>query len=143
MAQQTLFSGLIFDEFDNPVSTAVVGGEWQYVVDDDGFRRHIDAELIDRQILAFFLSQLEENKDLAVEQTLKMLGKDDLFTKAAVDASLRNIDMDQIMAQGIPAQARDMMGMMGFRVIINVHGDVVGMDQPAAPDGGDLGDGLD
>lgn len=143
MAQQSLFAGLVYDEYENPVGTTVIGGEAQYVVDDDGFHRHIDAEQVDRQVLSFFLSQLEQNKDLAVEQTLKMLGKDDLFTKAAIDASLRNIDMDQIIAQGIPAQARDMMAMMGFRVIINVHGEVVGFDQPAAPDGGDLGDGLD
>jgi hypothetical protein len=42
--------------------------------------------------------------------------------------------MDQIMAQGIPAQAREMMGFLGFRIIINVHGDIVRLDQPAAPE---------
>ena len=71
---------------------------------------------------------------MAVEQMLNMMGKDDLFTKAAVDASLRNIDMDQIIEQGVPLQARNMLGMMGFRIIINYHGEVVKLDQPSLPD---------
>lgn len=138
MAQQAMFSGLVFDEYDNPVATAVIGGEAQYVIDDDGFQRHVDAETVDRQVLAFFLQQLQENKDLAVQQAMEMMGQDDLLTKAAIDASLRNLTADQIIAQGVPAQARDMLGMFGFRVVINIHGDVVSMDQPAAPEeGGD------
>lgn len=139
MAKQAIFAGLVYDEYDNIVDTAVVGNEAHYVVDDDGFLRHIDAESIDRQVLGFFLSQLEENKDLAVEQALKMIGSDDLLTKAAIDASLRNVNMDQIIAQGVPEQARDMLGMMGFRIIVDIHGDVIRLDQPALPDdSGDL-----
>ena len=135
MARQAMFDGLVDDEYDNLLTTAVVGGEAQYVFDDDGFHRHIDADGIDRQVLAFFLNQLQENKELAVEQALKMLGSDDLLTKAAVDASLRNINMEQVMAQGVPAQARDMLGMLGFRVVVNVHGEVVRLEQPSAPEG--------
>ncbi len=137
MAKQAMFEALIFDEFDNPVTMALVGGEAHYVVDDDGFLRHIDAEFVDRQILEFFLDQLEENKNLAVEQAMDMIGQDDLLTKAAIDDSLRNIDADQIIAQGVPAQARDMLGMFGFRVVINLHGEVVRMDQPVAPEDGE------
>jgi hypothetical protein len=134
MAHKAMFEGLVLDEAETPVATVEVGGEAQYVVNDDGFMRHVSAEDVDRQVLAFFLGQLEENKDLAVEQALAMMGQDDLFTKAALDAQLRNIDMDQIIAQGIPSQARDMLGMLGFRIIINVHGEVVGLHQPSLPD---------
>jgi hypothetical protein len=134
MANKALFTDLIFDEAGNRVETAVVGHDIHYVIDDAGFLRHIDAEHVDRQVLAIFLQQLEENKEIAVEQALRMMGKDDLFTKAAVDAQMSNIDMDQIIAQGIPSQARDMMGMMGFRITINFHGEVVNMEQPTAPD---------
>ncbi len=133
MANQALFEGLVYDERDQLVETRLVGGEATYVVDDAGFLRHISSEQVDRQVLGVFLSQLEENKDLAIEQMMNMLGKDDLFTKAAIDASLRNVDMDQIIAQGVPLQARNMLGMLGFRIIINHHGDVIGLDQPAAP----------
>lgn len=139
MARQALFEGLVYDEYDNLLPTAAVGADAQYVVDDNGFRRHVDAETVDRQVLAFFLSQLEQNKDLAVEQALTMMGQDDLMTKAAVEASLRNINMDQIIAMGMPAQAREMMGFLGFRIIINVHGEIVRLDQPAAPEDPDSG----
>lgn len=134
MARQALFDGLVYDEREVPVEISYVGSEAHYVVDDNGFLRHIDAELIDRQVLAVFIQQLQDNKELAVEQTLKFLGRDDLFTKAAVDASMRNIDLDQIIEQGLPEQARNMMGMLGFRIIINHHGEVVKLDQPSAPD---------
>jgi hypothetical protein len=134
MANKALFTELIFDEMGNRVETAVVGHDIFYVVDDAGFKRHIDADQVDRQVLRVFLQQLEENKEIAIEQALRMMGKDDLFTKAAIDAQLNNIDMNQIIAQGIPAQARNMMGMMGFRITINFHGEVVDIAQPTAPD---------
>ena len=137
MANQALFEGLIYDEYDQLVETKRVGNEASYVVNDEGFLRHVDAESVDRQILSFFLEQLEDNKDLAIEQALSMLGKDDLFTKAALDAQLRNIDMDQIIAAGIPLQAREMLGMLGFHVIINVHGEVIRIHQPSAPETGE------
>ena len=134
MARQALFEGLVYDEEERLVETAVIGPDAHYVVDDHGFKRHIDSEKVDRQVLAFFLQQLDANKDMAIEQALNMMGKDDIFTKAALDSQLNNIDMDQIIAQGIPLQARNMMGMLGFRVIINLHGDLVKLDQPAVPD---------
>lgn len=134
MANKALFQELIYDEAGNRVETAVVGHDVFYVVDDAGFKRHIDADQVDRQVLRVFLQQLQENKEMAVEQALRMMGKDDLFTKAAIDAQLDNIDMDQIIAQGIPAQARDMMGMMGFRITINFHGEVIDIAQPTIPD---------
>lgn len=137
MAQQAMFSGLVFDEYDNPVTTAVVGGEAQYVIDDDGFQRHVDAETVDRQVLAFFLQQLNENKDLAVQQAMEMMGQDDLLTKAAIDDQLSHISADQIIAQGVPAQARDMLGMFGLRIVIDLHGEMVRLDQPSAPEEGE------
>lgn len=134
MARQALFSGLVYDETEQLAEVRFIGGEAHYVIDDDGFLRHIDSEEVDRQVLGVFLQQLENNKDMAVEQMLNMMGKDDLFTKAAIDASLRNIDMNQIIDQGIPEQARNMLAMLGFRIIINIHGEILRMDQPAAPD---------
>lgn len=134
MAKQALFAGLVYDERDNAVAVAMIGDEAFYVVDDDGFLRHIESEMVDRQVLEFFLQQLEENKDLAIGQAMNMMGKDDIFTKAALDAQMRNIDADQIIEQGIPEQARNAMGMVGFRVIVDVHGEVIRIDQPAIPD---------
>ena len=134
MAKQALFSGLVVDEDGHPVLTSFVGEEAVYVIDDNGFYRHIDAEQIDRQVVNVFIEQLQENKDIAVTETLKFMQQDDLFTKAALDASIDNVNSDQIVSQGIPPQARDMLGMMGFRIIINFHGEIVRLDQPAAPE---------
>jgi hypothetical protein len=134
MSRHALFRGLIYDEREVPLEVSYVGPDAYYVVDDNGFHRHIDAEEVDRQILEIFIEQLQDNKDLAVEQALKLIGRDDLFTKAAIDSSMRNIDMDKIIEQGIPEQARNMMGMLGFRIIINHHGEVLKMDQPTTAD---------
>lgn len=134
MARHALFSGLVYDEREIPIETAQIGDDAFYVVDDNGFHRHVDAEEVDRQVLTIFMQHIEENKELAVEQALKFMGSEDLFTKAAVDASMKNVDLDAIIKQGIPEQARNMMGMLGFRIIINHHGEIVRMDQPSAPD---------
>ncbi len=134
MAKNALFSGLVFDEEGRPVLTTFVGEEAVYVIDDNGFYRHIDAEQIDRQVVNVFIEQLQENRDIAVTEALKFMQQDDLFTKAALDASIDSVSPDQIVAQGIPQQARDMLGMMGFRIIINFHGEILRLEQPAAPE---------
>jgi hypothetical protein len=59
---------------------------------------------------------------------LEMLGRDDLFTKAMIDASIKN--MDQVLDQGLPDGARTWLGMLGFRVVIDSHGEVVRLDMP-------------
>jgi len=133
MSIRALFDGLVYDEDGNLAETAFVGTTAHYVIDDEGFRRHIDAEELDRQVLDFFLEQLEGHEDIAVEQMMNMMGQDDLFTKAAVSSSISSANADQILKQGIPSQARDMLGMMGFRIRINYHGELVGIDQPSAP----------
>lgn len=134
MARQALFSGLVVDEEGRPVPTTYVGQDAVYVIDDNGFYRHIDADQIDRQVVNVFIEQLQQNKDVAISEALKFIGQDDLFAKAALDASIDTVNPDQVIAQGIPQQARDMLGMMGFRIVINFHGEIVRLDQPAVPD---------
>ena len=135
VAGQPFFAGLVYDEKERPLATTMVGSQAFYVFDDDGFHRHIEAEQVDRRLLEFFVEQLQENKDMAIMQVMKMMGKDDLLTKAALDAQMRSVDVDQILQQGLPEQARNMMGMVGFRVIVDVHGEIVRMEQPTLPDG--------
>lgn len=144
MARQPLFAGLILDEFGKPVGTATVGEEPMYVVDDYGFKRHIPSELVDRQVLRLMTEQIKGHEDLLSEQTAKMLGQEDLFTRAVIENQLKNIDqqLDQVLNMGIPEEGRAYMGMMGFKVIINVHGEVINIEQPGTiADEGDEGDG--
>ena len=46
MPAEPLFAGLVVDEEDQLVDTAYIGTEPCYVVDDDGFMRHIPAEQV-------------------------------------------------------------------------------------------------
>jgi hypothetical protein len=138
MAQKPLFEGLVFDEFDRPVETTYVGNESFYVVDDAGFLRHIPSEQIDRQVLDSMRKLIEGNEDLLSEQTAKMLGQEDIFTRAMIESQLKNIDkqFDTLFSSGIPEEGRAYMGMMGFKITIDIHGDVIKIDQPGmiAPD---------
>jgi len=139
MPKTPLFSGLVFDEFSRPVETALVGEEPCYVVNDAGFRRHIPSEQVDKQVLGQIADLMKGSEDLISEQTAKMLGQEDVFTKAAIEQQLKNIDkqFDQLMLAGIPEDMRAYLGMMGFKVIINMHGEVLKVDQPGVASDGD------
>jgi hypothetical protein len=132
MSRQPLFAGLVLDEFGNVAESALVGNEPCYVVDDAGFRRHIPAEQVDKQVLGQIAALMKGSEDLISEQTAKMLGQEDVFTKAAIEQQLKNIDkqFDQLMKAGIPEDMRAYLGMMGFKVTINMHGEVLDIDQP-------------
>ena len=134
MPKQAIFTGLVVDENDNPVEVAYVGEEPCYVVDDDGFRRHIPSEQVDRQVLKMMSEQIEGHEDLLAEQAGKMLGQDDIFSRAALEQQFKNIDeqLEAVLQTGIPEDGRAYMGMLGFKIIINVHGEVVDFEQPGA-----------
>ncbi len=132
MSNKALFAGLVIDENGQPLEVAFIGDEAQYVIDDNGFRRHVDAEAVDRQVLAQLQSQIEANKEAVEQGIMKMMGSEDIFTKALIDKSIEN--MDQVLQQGLPDDARQMLGLMGFRVVVNYHGEVLRIDQPGVVD---------
>jgi hypothetical protein len=134
MAQHSLFAGLVVDEDDRGVDIVLVGGESFYVVDDDGFLRHIESEHVDRQVLDQLQEMVKGHEDMISEGTMKMIGQEDIFTKAAIETSLQNMDaqFDALLQSGLPEDMRAYLGMMGFRVVINVHGEVLRIEQPGA-----------
>ena len=138
MARTAMFAGLVFDEQGNPAEIALVGENACYVVDDDDFRRHIDASQVDRAVLRFLRGQVEDNREIAVEQMLQMMGQDDVFTKAAVESSINN--MEDAVGQPIPEDARQWLGMLGFKIVIDIHGNVVDIQMPAGGIEGDEGE---
>jgi hypothetical protein len=141
MSLQPVFAGLVVDEADRPAGTAYVGDEPCYVVNDAGFMRHIPSEQVDRQVLEMMRKQISGNEDLLSEQAAKMLGTDDIFSKAILQNQIKNIEQqfETLLKTGIPEESRAFMGMSGFKVVINVHGEVIRLDQPAAAD--ENGDG--
>jgi len=141
MSNQAVFTGLVVDEFDQAVDVAFVGEEPCYVVNDAGFRRHIPSEQVDRQVLKVLKEMISGHEDQLADQAAKMLGQEDLFTRALIMSQIRNMDkqFDNVMQAGIPENVRAYMGMMGFRVRINVHGEVLEVEQPGMidPDSGE------
>ena len=138
MPNQPLFAGLVVDEYDRPADSTFVGGEPFYVLDDAGFKRHIPAADVDHQVLQHMQELMKGKEDLLSEQAAKMLGQEDIFSKAIIENQLKNIDQQfgALMQQGIPEATRAYLGMVGFKVVINYHGEVLRVDQPSAPDPG-------
>jgi hypothetical protein len=138
MPRNPLFAGLIVDEYEQPAGTAYVGDEPCYVVNDHGFLRHIPSEQVDRKVLELMRQQISGNEDMLSQQAAKILGTDDIFSKAMLENQLKNIDkqFDAILEAGIPEESRAFMGMSGFKIVINIHGEIVRLDQPAATDDG-------
>lgn len=127
-SRQAVFAGLIYNELGEPVETTFIGVEPHYIILDGDFKRHVAAEVVDRQVIDWLQEQAAANKEIVSAQMMAMLGKDDLFTKAMVDSSLGR--MDQVMQQGLPEDARLMLGMLGFKIVVNTHGDVVNLEIP-------------
>lgn len=135
MANKAVFAGLVFDDSDRLLETTYIGQEACYVIDDDGFMRHISAEIIDHQVIDVMREQVEDNKEVIAEQTINMIGNVDLFTHAIIQNQLENLDdqFDHLMQHGIPEDGRVYLGMLGLKIVVNYHGDVVRIEQPTAP----------
>ena len=131
MAKNALFNGLVIDENDRPMSSTLVGEESFYVVDDQGFLRHIPSEHVDRQVLAEMGKMLEGHEQELSEQAAKMLGQDDPFSRAAIEKRLKSLDgqFDEVLAAGLPEPSRAYLGMTGFKIRINLHGDLMEIQQ--------------
>ena|SRR5689334_19166504 len=136
MSRRPLFEGLVFDPNGDPVGIGEVGSEPQYVVNDGGFKFHVPADGVDRQVLGLLREQITANQEAVTLGTMQMLGKDDLFTKAMIDSSLKNMDehFNQLIQQGLPEGTRSYLGMLGFKITLNYHGEVTGLDQPGVVD---------
>jgi hypothetical protein len=119
---------LIYDEAGQTVETVYIGTEPNYVIMDGDFKRHVAAYEVDRQVVQWIQDQAQSNKEVVSEQIMGMIGQDDLFTKAMIDSSITN--MEQMMQQGIPDDARIMLGMVGFKIVVNMHGELVNLDTP-------------
>jgi len=116
MMQQPVFQGLVFDEEGNPAEVRWVGGEPCYVVYDPwGMAYHIPSEQVDRQVLERMYRLMEGHEEVLAQAAARQVG--------------------------LPEDARYLLGMMGFRVVINHHGEVVDVHFPHEPIEPDEGDG--
>ena len=128
--REPLFAGLVYNEEGQPVETTQVGGEPFYAIPDGDFLRHVEAIEVDRQVVAYLKERILGMKDLVVEGVMQITGSDDLFSRAAIEMSLEN--MDRMLEPGaVPTEDLQMgLWMTGFRVVVNVHGEVVHVELP-------------
>ena len=125
---QAIFAGLIQNENGDPVDVTYLGDEAFYVIPDGDFRRHVEAARVDDEVLRQLRDQMAGMEDQVVDGVLKYLGKEDLFTKTSIDMALKNFDQAFRMAD--PEQWKPWLGMLGFRVIVDVHGNVTRIEAP-------------
>jgi hypothetical protein len=139
MPRKPLFSGLVVDEAGSPVGVAYVGDDPCYVIDDGGFLRHVSSQQIDRQVLEQMRGMITGHEDLLSKETARMLGQDDIFSQAMIANQLKNLDQqfETLLETGLPEEAVAYLGMMGFKIIVNVHGEVVEVNQPGGIDPGE------
>ena len=130
--RQALFAGLVYNEAGEKAIVVMIGGVAHYALDDDGFLRHVAARKVDDAVIAYMKEQITSQQDELVRGMLQMLGQDDLFTKAAIDASIRNIEAQ--IRQSDQNQWGPWLQLLGFRVVVDVHGDVVEVIYPEQPD---------
>ncbi len=123
-----IFDGLISNQEGQPVELKYLGAEPFYVIPDGDFMRHVEAARIDDQVIAILREQIDGMEDLVTDGVMKFLGQDDLFTKASIDMALKNFE--QGFRQSDPSQWKPWLGMMGFRIVVDVHGEVVEVISP-------------
>ena len=123
-----IFAGLISNEQGEPVDTKYLGDEPFYVIPDGDFRRHVEAEQVDNAVIGMLREQIDGMEDVVIDGVLKFLGKEDLFTKASIDMALRNFE--QGFRDADPEQWKPWLGMMGFKIIVDVHGQIVEVISP-------------
>ena len=130
--RQALFPGLVYNEAGEAAEVVFVGGIAHYAIPDHGFLRHVEAFRVDSAVISHLKERITSMQDDVVRGMLQMLGKDDLFTKAALDASIRNLE--QNIRQADSNQWVPWLRLFGFRVVVNVHGEVVDILYPTQPD---------
>ena len=128
---RAMFPGLVYNEEGERAEVVYIGGIAHYAIPDQGFVRHVEARRVDDVVIAQLKEQITSMQDEVVVGILQMLGKHDLFTKAAIDASIRNLDKS--IRQTDPNQWAPMLQLMGFRIVVDIHGEVVEVIYPTAP----------
>ena len=129
---RAVFRGLVFSEAGDVAQVVALGGVYHYAIPDQGFVWHVEAYRVDDVALDAMQRQFSEVRPQVVDMMLDMLGRRDIFTKAALDASVENL-ADNVR-RGDTAQWATMLGLAGFRIIVDHRGTVLEINFPSQPD---------
>ena len=136
VVRRALFADLVFNEEGEPASVVIIGDVPHYAVPDGDFLRHVEAEHVDRQIVAAIQERVLAMRDMVTEGLIHMLGEDDLFTRPSIEHAIEH--MDRILEPGAVDvdELRTALWMTGFRATVDVHGELVHLELPGLEDGG-------
>jgi hypothetical protein len=134
--RRALFADLVFNEEGQPARVVTIGDVPHYAVPDGDFLRHVEAEYVDRQIVAAIQERVLAMRDIVTEGLVHMLGEEDLFTRPSIEHAIEH--MDRILEPGAVDvdELRTALWMTGFRATVDVHGELVHLELPGS-EGGD------
>ena len=128
MAARAMFGGLVQDSRGDLVNVRRIGADEVYVVREDGFDWHLEAGKVDAAIWSHMKQMFVEHRDLIPPEALQALTNGDIFQQAAIESALDRVD--EIERIEMPPQQRDLLALLGFRVVIDYHGDVLEVVMP-------------
>jgi hypothetical protein len=126
---------MVYSERGEAAKVAYIGEVAHYAIPDCGFWPQVTAYEVDRAVIAELKERVDAVQDELMPAVLQMLGKEDLFTKAAIAASIRHLEED--MRSSAPEEWVPSLQMLGFRIVVNVHGQVLEIVYPQPPAKGD------
>ena len=129
-ATEPLFADLVYNEEGERAEVTTIGDEPFYAIPEDDFLRHVEATQLDRQIVHRLQERIQAMGDLVTDGVIRMLGDENLFTRASVTHAIDH--MDQILEPGAvdADQLRTAFWMTGFQAIVDHHGDLVRLHVP-------------
>lgn len=125
------FDQLVFDRSGEIVPVKRIGGSDHYVVAEDGFDYHIASGKVDDAVWSYLRTEFQKVKEEQLPAALEAMGVTDPFTLAAYEAAI-----DKFGSGDSPAMApqqKDLLALMGFRIVIDYHGDVLDIEMPSQP----------
>jgi hypothetical protein len=127
---QPLFADLVFNESGERARVVYIGATPFYAIPEDDFLRHVEAERIDRQIVHRLQERIQAMSDLVTEGAIRLLGQEDLFTRASIEHAIENMHL--LLQPGAldVDQLRTALWMAGFAAVVDVHGDLVRLEVP-------------
>ena len=126
--QPAAFEHLVYDQTGSSVPVKKIGGNDFYVVVEDGFDYHIEAGKVDAAVWNTLKSHFLQVKDDQLPAALEAMGVEDPFTLAAYEAAIDNIGAADALT--IAPEHKDMLALLGFRIVIDYHGDVKDVVMP-------------
>ena len=128
--RQALFADLVFNEEGQVAEVVYIGTVPHYAVPDGDFLRHVEALQVDRDVVRVLQERFSQMSDAVADGAVQMLGHEGLFARASIKHAIEH--MERLLEPGMVDvdEFRTALWMSKFRVVVDRHGDVLGVDLP-------------